>query len=232
LVGIACGALNGALVTVLRITPILATLGTMQLLNGIAIVLTGGKPVTALPDSFTELGNGTLAGVPIPFFVLVATALLIAILVHRTSFGLRMTLVGANSDAARYSGVNNARVLIGTYTLSGALSAVAGLVIAARTASASPDYGTSYVLLSIVVVVFAGVTPNGGYATVGGVVVSAACLQMLSSGFNILRFSPFVVLMAQGGILIGVMALNRWSERLERAVRSLLKLARPSRSTR
>ncbi|WP_394825809.1 ABC transporter permease [Pendulispora albinea] len=213
LTGLACGAANGALVTALRITPILATLGTMQLLNGIAIVLTGGKPVTALPDSFTELGNGVLLGVPIPFVLLAVVALLIALLVHRTSLGLRMTLVGANPDAARFSGVKNTRVLVGTYTLSGALGAIAGLVICARTASASPDYGASYVLLSIVVAVFAGVNPNGGYATVGGVVLSATCLQMLSSGLNILRFSPFVVLMAQGAILIGVMALNRWSER-------------------
>ncbi len=210
--GLVCGILNGLLVTALRITPILATLGTMQLLNGIAIIFTGGKPVTALPDSFTELGNGTLLGLPIPFWMLAVVSFVIAALVHRTSAGLRMTLVGANPEAARYSGIHNARVLIVTYTISGALSALAGLVIAARTASASPDYGTSYVLLSIVVAVFAGVNPYGGYATVFGVVLAAACMQMLSSGLNILRFSPFVALIAQGAILIGVMALDRAGE--------------------
>jgi simple sugar transport system permease protein len=100
------------------------------------------------------------------------------------------------------------KVIAWTYIVSGFLSALAGLIIAARTSAASPDFGNSYILLAIVIVVLGGVNPMGGFGTVTGVVLATIVLQMVASGFNALRFSQFFYLAAQGGVLVLVMMVN------------------------
>jgi simple sugar transport system permease protein len=211
--GTACGLLNGVLIAKLRITPILATLGTMQLLNGLAIAWTGGEAIYGMPDSFLNIGNGYVGSVPIPVLILLGGAVLTAIFVNRTGRGLRIQLLGANQIAAKYSGLRNERVLFATYLASAFLSSLAGIVIAARSASASADYGASYVLLAIVIVVLGGVNPLGGFGTVTGVVLAAFTLQMVNTGFNQVGFNAFLYQIAQGVILIGVLGLNTLSER-------------------
>lgn len=208
LTGMLLGAFNGLLITKIGITPILATLGTMTLFNGIAVVWTGGKVVYSFPVEFLNIGTGKMLGIPIPFLVLMLAGIGCAVFVNSTSLGARLKLVGANLVAAKYSGLKNNRVLVSTYLASGMLSALAGLVIAAKSNSASADYGASYVLLAIVIVVLGGVNPNGGFGTVGGVLLSACVLQVLYSGFNQLQLNQFLYVIAQGGILIGVLALG------------------------
>jgi len=134
--GTACGVLNGLIITKLRVTPILATLGTLQLLNGIAIIWTGGMAIYGMPDAFLNIGTGYVAQIPVPVIILLVAAAATAVFINRTGIGLRMKLVGANSTAARYSGLNNDRVLMMTYIASALLSSVAGVLIAARSASA------------------------------------------------------------------------------------------------
>ncbi|MBA2768257.1 MAG: ABC transporter permease [Sporichthyaceae bacterium] len=220
--GTACGALNGLLITRLRITPILATLGTLQLLNGVAIVWTGGRAIYGMPESFLNIGTGFVAGVPAPVVVLLLAAVGTAVFVNRTGMGLRIKLVGANPTAARYSGLNNDRVLMRTYLMSAFLSSLAGILIAARSASANADYGASYVLLAIVIVVLGGVNPMGGSGTVTGVVLSAFVLQMVASGFNMVGFNSFLYQIAQGVILIGVLGLSTITQRYD--LRSALRM--------
>jgi simple sugar transport system permease protein len=224
LAGTACGVLNGLLITRLRITPILATLGTLQLLNGIAIIWTGGEAVYGMPTLFLNIGTSSVGQIPIPVLVLLAAAVGTAVFVNRTGIGLRLKLVGANPTAARYSGLNNDRVLMMTYITSAFLSSLAGIIIAARSASANADYGASYLLLAIVIVVLGGVNPLGGYGTVTGVILAAFVLQMVASGFNMVGFSAFSYQIAQGVILIGVMGLHTLAQRREERGRpSLLK---------
>lgn len=215
LAGTTCGVLNGLLITRLRIPPILATLGTLQLLNGIAIIWTGGQSIFGMPDVFLNIGTETVGGIPIPVVILVAAAAGTAVFINRTGRGLRVKLIGANPTAARYSGLNNNRVLMTTYVLGAFLASVAGIVVASRTASANADYGASYVLLAIVIVVLGGVNPMGGYGTVTGVVLSAFILQMVSTGFNMVGFTSFAYQIAQGVILIGIMGWTALSERYE-----------------
>jgi len=213
--GTACGVLNGLIITKLRVTPILATLGTLQLLNGIAIIWTGGMAIYGMPDAFLNIGTGYVAQIPVPVIILLVAAAATAVFVNRTGIGLRMKLVGANSTAARYSGLNNDRVLMMTYIASALLSSVAGVLIASRSASANADYGASYVLLAIVIVVLGGVNYAGGSGTVTGVVLAAFVLQFVSSGFNQVGFNNFLYSIAQGCILIVVLGINsvsaRWS---------------------
>jgi simple sugar transport system permease protein len=211
--GTACGLVNALLIAKLRITPILATLGTMQLLNGLAIAWTGGKAVYGMPQGFLNIGNGYVGSIPIPVLVLLGAAVLTAFFINRTGRGLRIQLLGANPIASKYSGLRNERVLVATYVASAFLASLAGIIIAARSASASADYGASYVLLAIVIVVLGGVNPLGGFGTVTGVVLAAFTLQMVNTGFNQVGFSAFLYQIAQGVILIGVLGLNMLSER-------------------
>jgi simple sugar transport system permease protein len=213
LTGAACGVLNGFLIAKLRITPILATLATLQILNGIGIGWTGGRALYGLPNNFLNLGGGFVARVPIPIIFLAGGAILTAIFVNRTGMGLKIKLIGANETAAHYSGLNPPRVLYATYIASGLLSSLAGIVIASRAASASADYGTSYLLLAIVIVVLGGVNPLGGSGTVLGVLLAAFVLQMVSTGFNMVGFNAFAYQIAQGVILIVVIGLNTLGQR-------------------
>lgn len=208
LVALLAGLFNGFLVAVVGVTPILATLGTMQLYNGIAIAWTGGEALYGMPEAFLAIGINTVALVPISFvaFVLVAAAL--AVLLDRSPLGTKLRLVGANPTAARFSGIRNRRVLLTTYVVTGLLAGIAGVIIASRSASASPDYGASYLLLAIVVAVLGGTNPFGGFGTVLGVVLATVTLEMVSSGFNIMRLSPFEYTIAQGLILVAVMVLD------------------------
>lgn len=208
LVGAVAGLFNGFLVSVLDVTPILATLGTMQLYNGLAIVWTGGKSIYGLPDVFLEFGIATLAWIPVTFLLFALVAAAMGVLLWRTGLGVQVQLVGANPTAARYAGINLRRVLTSTYVMSGLLAAVAGIIVTSRSASASPDYGESYLLLAIVVAILGGTNPLGGYGSVAGVVLATLTLQMLNSGFNIMRLGSFQYTIAQGVVLIFVMVLD------------------------
>lgn len=208
-VGAALGAINGVLVSVVGITPILATLGTMQLYNGLAIVWTGGITVSGAPSGLTSIGSAAVLGVPVLLIILIAAAVALAVLINRTAIGRKIALQGANPVASKYSGISPRSTLMMTYVTSGLLAAIAGLVFVSRSSAASADYGSSYVLLVIVIVVLGGTNPNGGFATVLGVVLAALTLQVLSSGFTAMRLSAFEYAIAQGVILVGVMVLDQ-----------------------
>lgn len=209
LVGLAAGLVNGLLIAVLGITPILATLATMQIFNGLAVVWTGGKTLYGSPAALTAFGQTTLAGVPVLFIVFLAVTLGVGFLLNRTPFGMRLELQGANPVAARFSGIRSRRLLMTSYLLTGLIGAVAGIVFLARNPTASADYGSSYTLLVVVIAVLGGTNPNGGYATVTGVFLAAMVLQIVQSGFTAMRLSSFQYAIAQGVILIAVMVIDQ-----------------------
>lgn len=192
-VGTACGLINGLLVSRGNFPPILATLGTQFTFVGLAVALSGGPSVgLGYVEPFVEIGNGSLLGVPIPFVVFVAVVLGFSWLLTHTRFGFRLYLMGTNAKAAHFTGIDNRAVLLVTYTLSGVLASVAGVIIASRTSSVKWDYGTSYLLIAILIAVMGGVNPSGGYGKALGLVLSSFALQMLSSTLNLLGTSNFL----------------------------------------
>lgn len=208
-VGLLLGAVNGVLISVVGITPILATLGTMQVFNGLALAWTDGVTISGAPSDLRTMGQTAILGVPVLLIILLAAAAALAVLINRTPGGRKIQLQGANPVAARYSGISSRGTLMTTYITSGLLSAVAGLLFLSRNPSASADYGSSYVLLVIVIVVLGGTNPMGGFATVTGVVLATLTLQVVTSGFTALRLSAYEYAIAQGAILIGVMVLDQ-----------------------
>jgi simple sugar transport system permease protein len=143
-----------------------------------------------------------------------------AFLLNRTTFGFKLYLLGNNSLAARFAGIDNSRILLKTYILSGVLSALSGLTMTARTNSVNADYGTSYLLFAILVAVLAGIDPAGGFGRVTGLILAVLSLQFLSSGLNMLRFSSFSRELVWGALLLVVMAVNQVLKRRVRILKT------------
>ncbi len=207
-VGLAAGALNGYLIARLRITPILATLGTSQIFTGLALVLTGGPAIVGFPAGWTFIGNGKLFGIAFPFLLFVVLALAIGFMLSRTAFGTRLMLIGTNAKAAVFAGIDTDRIVFQSYVLTGLLGSIAGLILSGRTNAAKSDYGNSYLLQAVLVAVLGGTNPAGGRGSVLGVSIAVVALMLLSSGFQILRFSNFLIDFIWGGFLLLVIAIN------------------------
>lgn len=207
-VGTACGLLNGIVISVFGLPPILATLGSGLIFTGLAVAITGGSAVLGFPPAFAFLGNGAVLGVPMPLIVFVAIALIVWLVLERTALGLRIQMLGTNPLAARFAGIDDLAVTVRTYLLSGVFSAAAGLVIMSRANSAKADYGSSYLLLSILICVLGGINPYGGFGRVAGLVLAVLSLQFLSSGLNMLQVSNFAKELIWGGLLLTVMVAN------------------------
>jgi simple sugar transport system permease protein len=198
--GLVCGLINGVLVSRAGLTPIIATLGTSLAFTGVSVVLTNGSGVRlGYIEPLDDFGHMPVLGIPICFALFIGIAAAIGGALRFTPFGVRLYLLGSNSKAARFAGFNQR----------GLLAAIAGYIIAARISSVKWDYGTSYVLISILIAVMAGVKPAGGYGRITCVVLSAAALQILSSMFNFLDISNFFRDFAWGLLLLIFLAVSR-----------------------
>jgi simple sugar transport system permease protein len=213
-----CGLISGVVIAYFGVSPILATLGTMILYKGIAIGFTRGGVVSGFPEPITFVANGAVFGIPMPLLVFFLCAIPVAVLLNRTPFGIGLYMIGSNEPATRYSGIDTKRLLVWTYTLSGLLCGVAGLVMMSRFNSANASYGESYLLVTILAAVLGGTDPFGGFGKVGGLVVALVILQVISSGFNLLGLSSHLALAIWGGILLLVMAISYIRARLGRTL--------------
>ena len=206
---LAVGALNGFVIAYLGVSPILATLGSMTLIKGIAIGLTRGGILSNFPGPIVFIGNGSVFGIPVVVLIFVVAALLMSVVLGRTPFGQTLNMLGSNEAATRYSGVDTRRALVKVYMISSLLAAIAGVVMMARFNSANAAYGESYLLITILAAVLGGISPSGGFGKVGGLVLALVILQLISTAFNLLDFSQFLTLAIWGGTLIAVAAVAR-----------------------
>lgn len=216
-VGSLCGLLNGFLVSKVGIVPILATLGTGSLYTGLSFVITGGPAITTTQLAF--IGTGTILGLPIPMLVFIAMVVVGSIMLNRSAFGFNVYMLGTNARAALFSGINATRVLLRTYWLAGMAAGIAGIIFLARTNSAKPDYGSSFILLSVLIAILGGISATGGFGTVSGMVLAILSIQFLSTGLNMLMLNLFpssaAIFFRQfawGALLLLVMVLNYYVE--------------------
>jgi simple sugar transport system permease protein len=214
-----CGLINGVLIAYVGVPPILATLGTMGLYLGIAIVITKGHGVFGFPEQFLYIGSGTPFNIPVPLIIFVGCVLIIALILNKTIYGLSIYMLGSNPIAARFSGINNNLVLLKTYMISGLLAGMASLIMISRVNSMRPGYGSEYLLPAILVVVLGGLNPSGGFGNISGVIMGIIILQLLQSGFNILAFSPFFKKFIWGCFLILIMVINNITARYQKRIK-------------
>lgn len=220
-VSLLCGLVNGFLIAYIGAPAILATLGTMSIFSGIAIVITKGYGIAGFPENFLFIGSGTIFSIPMPLIIFIICTLVMALVLDRTSLGFNLYMLGSNPVAARFSGINNRGILIRTYMLSGLYSGLASIIMISRANSIRPGYGSAYLLQAILVCVLGGVDPSGGYGSISGLVLGIIMLQILQSGFNILAFSPFSKNVIWGLMLILVMVLNFYSSSFSKKPKKL-----------
>ena len=213
--GLACGAVNGLLVTRLGLPSIVVTIGTMSLFRGIAYIILGDQAYTGYPPEFAFFGQGYVWWVfsfELVLFVVLAVAF--GILLHRTSFGRSLYATGNNPTAALFSGVRVARVKFVLFLLTGLMSGVAAVCLTSRLGSTRPSIAFGWELEIVTMVVLGGVSILGGSGTIPGVVLAALVLGMVTFGFGLLNVPGIVMSIFIGLLLIAVIALPRIVRRL------------------
>ncbi len=202
------GLINGVLIAGLNVSPILATLGMMTLINGLTIVITKGYVISGLPKAVRFIGNGTIVSIPFCTIIFALCAFALAVTLNRTPLGFNIYMLGSNPTASCFSGVNNRAVLFKTYLLSSLYAGIAAMIMISRFNSAKAGYGESYLLVTVLASVLGGTSASGGFGRVAGIVIALIILQIVSSGFNLLRVSSFLTIAIWGIIIIVVMVVN------------------------
>jgi ribose transport system permease protein len=189
--GLACGLVNGVLVTVGRIPPFIATYGMLWIAFGLGYVFMKGEVIYGLPEGFRLIGAGFVWGIPVP--VILAAALLVAlhVLLYKTVLGRAIYAIGGNPDAARLSGMPVTRRLITVYGLSGLLSGVAALIVIARLNAADSSVGEDLLLPAIAAVCLGGTSLFGGVGGIMGTAVGSIILALILNGMNLLGVQTF-----------------------------------------
>jgi simple sugar transport system permease protein len=200
------GVVTGFLVATMGVHPILVTLGTMSVIDGMSIYLTRGNIISGFPEAFQWIGNGTVLHIPAPFLLLLIAAILVGLVLSRTSLGVSIYMIGSNIEATRYSGIDTRRTIIGVYMLSSLLCFLAATLMMARFNSASAEYAQSYLLITILSAVLGGIDPNGGFGRIAGLMIALVVLQVISSGLNLLGVNQHLTLAIWGFTLVAVMA--------------------------
>ena len=211
--GAACGAVNGLVVTAGRVAPFIATLGMMTAARGLALLASGGRPVSNLAPAFVRIGSGDVAAVPVPIVIFTAVAVLSWILLRYMRLGRHIYAVGGNESAARASGVRVGPVKMAAYTICGAMAGLAGVVLASRITTGQPNAGIGYELDAIAAVVIGGTSLNGGVGGVGGAVLGALLIGVINNGLDLLNVSSYYQQVAKGIIIVGAVWMDRRKEK-------------------
>lgn len=211
LLGAACGAANGLLVSVGRIAPFIATLATMILYRGIAQEYSQSKPVSINTEGFfNSIGSGYVFDtVPVPVVMMLMVYAVLWFVLKKTRFGRHVYALGGSEDVARISGLKTGRLKVWVYTLSGVMAALAALVVTSRLSSASPNAGAMYELDAIAAVVLGGTSLAGGRGWIFGTLVGVVLLGVLSNGLNLLNVSANYQLIIKGAVILFAVLLDR-----------------------
>jgi ribose transport system permease protein len=200
--GTLCGAVNGALVTIGRLPPFIATLGMMSVARGLALMVSDGRPISGYPASFRSLATGSIVGVPVPVIIMLALYAAAHFVLRRMTLGRYTYAIGGNEEATALSGVNVSAYKTTVYCISGFVSALTSLLLIARLNSAQPIAGISYELDAIAAVVIGGSSLLGGSGSVIGTLIGALIMSVLRNGLNLLGVSSYVQQVAIGTVIV------------------------------
>ena len=208
LTGAACGLVNGVLVTRGGVAPFIVTLGMMTIARGLALIVSGGRPVANMSDELTAL-SGDFLGLPIPVLCFACVALLAWFFLRNFRLGRHIYAVGGNENAARAAGVPVERVKLFAYGLCGLLTGLAGVVLAARITTGQPNAGQAYELDAIAAVVIGGTSLAGGVGTITGTLLGVLLIGVINNGLDLQGVSSYYQAVIKGVIIVGAVWLDR-----------------------
>jgi ribose transport system permease protein len=211
----AVGAFSGWMITAFRIPPFIATLAMMQVAAGCAYIISQGKPIYRIPESFTVLGRGSEPILGIPYAVLLMILLYIAahFFMSRTALGRYIYAVGGNEEAARLAGIRVRAVLLFVYVISGALAGLGGIIMASQLKSGAPTYGLTYELYVIAAVVVGGASLSGGEGRIFGTLIGALIIGVIQNGMNLTNVESYTQKVVLGLVILAAVLLDRIKQR-------------------
>lgn len=210
------GLYHGVLVSRVRVSAFIVTLGTMGIAQGVARVITGDVPISSIPPGFKFLANGSLYGVPVPFLILLAVAAVAVFFANFTIYGRYLYSLGGNREATRLSGVSVRRVETAAYVAGTLLAACTGLLYAARQGQGDPNAGIMLELDAITAAVVGGCSLLGGVGSVIGAVLGAAIIVVLQQGLLFLNVPTTAHKIVIGGVLVVAVTIDTWRQRKRR----------------
>jgi ribose transport system permease protein len=211
--GTACGFANGLMITTLRVSPFIVTLGTMGIYRGLALIISKGLPVQQIPDSFSFLAEGNLLGVPFVLWILLVCAAATHVILQHTRLGRYAFSIGSNPEAAFYAGVPVRFHTTAVYALAGLLTGLAGMIESSRLMTGQPTSGQGYELTAIAAVVIGGGSLRGGEGSVLGTLIGAFIMGLLANGSDLLGVNPYWQQVVIGAVIIAAVALDEWRKR-------------------
>lgn len=209
IIGGLIGFINGIIVSKGKIQAFIVTLATMTVFRGVTYVYTNGTPISGLGSSFTVIGNGTLAGIPVPVIIIILVVLVAWYVLSQTRYGRYVYAVGGNEDSARLSGINTDKIKSLVYVLCGVTAALSAVVVTSRIGSASPNAGSGFELDAIAAVVLGGTSLSGGEGSVIGTIIGAMIIGVLNNGLNLMNVSPFYQLIVKGLVILLAVMLDK-----------------------
>jgi ribose transport system permease protein len=213
LLGAFIGFLNGIIIAKGKVQPFIATLAMMTIIRGATLIFTNGRPISTgdFPgaDQFYWLGSGRLFGIPAPIYVTILIFVLAYYLLKHTSLGRYVYALGGNEEATKLSGINVDLIKYKVYAISGALAAVAGLIVTARLSSAQPQAGSGYELDAIAAVVLGGTSLAGGKGGVIGTIIGALIIGILNNALNLMDVTSYYQLLAKGIVILIAVLIDR-----------------------
>ena len=202
LFSLAVGALNGILVYKGKIPAFIATLGSMQMFRGMAMLISNGRTLPGMPAEFTAFAQAKVFGLPSLFIVWIVVIVVAAYLLKWTRFGRNVYSIGSNMESARLSGVKLGSTICRTYMLNALCAAIAGILLTARITSAQPSAGEGYEMEAIAAAVIGGASLSGAEGSVGGTVIGSVIMAVLTNGGNLLGINSFVMSIIIGALVV------------------------------
>lgn len=207
-ISVTIGFLNGFIIAKVKMPPIIVTLSTMIMVEGIAYILCGGQPIFGFPKAFSVIGQGYVGIIPIPVIIMIVVMAIGAVILNLTYFGRYFYAVGSNEEAANLSGINVVRVKYLVYTLSGLFAGIAGIVMLSRTNSGQVLAGKGFEFDALTACVLGGISVNGGYGKISNVVAGILILGVLSNGMVLLNASQYTQMVIKGAVLLFAVAFD------------------------
>ncbi|WP_417270160.1 ABC transporter permease [Celeribacter sp.] len=225
LVGVAVGAINGFLITKLNVAPFIATLGTLYVARGAAMLSSDGRTFPNLngnpeygSDTFRWIGAGEIFGIPVSICILITVGLLAAYIATRTPLGRHIYAVGGNERAAGLSGIKVNQTKYFVYLFSGFCAALVGLIIASQLVAAHPATGDTFELNAIAAAVLGGTSMSGGRGRIGGTIIGACVIGVLSDGLVMMGVSSFWQTVIKGLVIIAAVVIDQAQQKLQARV--------------
>lgn len=207
------GLVSGFVTAKYKVHAFLVTLAMMTGIRGIAYIISGGYPVSSLPDSFATIGGGYLGPIPYPVIYMIVLYGVFAFILNHTRFGRSIYAIGGNAEAARLSGINVEKIKVAVFMISASLAALGGVILSSRLMSGAPDTGTSWEMDCITGVIIGGTSMFGGEGKLQGTFLGMLFVGILSNGMVLLGINPYVQQVIKGGVILAAVIMNSFQRK-------------------